>query len=264
MPPKLANRRQQEASGSDDSFNVISENTIKLMINKAIKGAMKDFKITIQELIKKQFEEVRAEIDRVSAENELLKRQHEEAQTTISALEAKVTKADREINSNHEQWKETIRHCNENEQYSRRWCLRFQGIPVKENENCKDEVIKLLMENLEISSLRAHDLDAAHRIGRSRDGKPPTIIARFFRRDHCQKILTSRRKLKGKGKGISEDLTTMNIKLMNRARNHAGIKSTWSWNGHIWVQAENGRKARIDMFDDIDAAIDRAGRQRDP
>ena len=57
MPPKLANRRQQEASGSDDSFNVISENTIELMINKAIKGAMKDFKITIQELIKKQFEE---------------------------------------------------------------------------------------------------------------------------------------------------------------------------------------------------------------
>ena len=173
------------------------------MINKAIKGAMRDFKITIQELIKKQFEEVRADIDRVSAENELLKRQHEEAQTTISALEAKVAKDDREINSNHEQWKETIRHCNENEQYSRRWCLRFHSIPVKEDENCKDEMIKLLKENLEISSLRAHDLNAAHRIGLSRDGKPPTIIARFFRRDHCQKILTSRRKLKGKGKGIS-------------------------------------------------------------
>ena len=103
MLPKLASSRQQEASGSDDSFNVISENTIELMINKAIKGAMKDFKITIQQLIKKQFEEVRAEIDRVSAENELVKKQHEEAQTTISALEAKVTKADREINSNHEQ-----------------------------------------------------------------------------------------------------------------------------------------------------------------
>ena len=55
----------------------------------------------------------------------------------------------------------------------------------------------------------------------------------------------------------------MNVKLMNRARIHAGIKSTWSWNGHIWVQAENGRKARIDIFDDIDATIDRAGRQRD-
>ena len=67
-----------------------------------------------------------------------------------------------------------------------------------------------------------------------------------------------------KGKRISEDLTTINIKQMSRARNHAGIKSTWSWNGHIWVQAENGRKATIDMFDDIDAAIDRSGRQRDP
>ena len=137
MPPKLANRRQQEASGSDDSFNVISENTIELMINKAIKGAMQDFKITIQELINKQFEEVRAEIDRVSAENELLKRQHEEAQTTISALEAKVTKADREINSNHEQWKETIRHCNENEQYSRRWCLRFTAYLSKKMRTVK-------------------------------------------------------------------------------------------------------------------------------
>ena len=121
MPPKLSNRRQQEASGSDDSFNVISENTVELMINKATKGALKDFKITIQE-------EVRAEIDSVSAENELLKRQHEEAQTTISALAAKVAKADKEINSNHEQWKDTIRHCNENEQYSRRWCLHFHGI----------------------------------------------------------------------------------------------------------------------------------------
>ena len=55
----------------------------------------------------------------------------------------------------------------------------------------------------------------------------------------------------------------MNVKLINRARIHARIKSTWSWNGHIWVQAENGWKARIDIFDDIDATIDRAGRQRD-
>ena len=107
MPPKSANRRQRQASGSDDSFNAMSENTMELMINKAIKGAVKDFKNTIQELIKNQFVEVRAEIDRVSVENVLLERQHEEAKTKISALEAKVAKADKEINTNHEQWKES-------------------------------------------------------------------------------------------------------------------------------------------------------------
>ena len=56
--------------------------------------------------------------------------------------------------------------CDDNEQYSRRSCLRIHGVEVKENED-EDGVMNELEDCYSSVNLQfdANDIDRAHRIG---------------------------------------------------------------------------------------------------
>ena len=262
-PPKAKkNRRQHPSTDTDESFNIVSENTVELLIKKALEDALKDFQKSIQQIIKKELSDMQTRISSVVAENNKLKAKQTDLEKKVHDLEAKVSGCEKELSTGQEQWKETTILNNDTEQYSRRWCLRFHGIPVNPDKDCKQQVIDLLRDELKIGTVHFDDLDAAHRVGRGRNEKPPAIIARFFRRDDCHRILTSRRALKGSGFVITDDLTHMNVKLLNRARIHAGVASTWSWNGSIWIQTEKGHKGKIQLFDDLNNVIARIDNRR--
>ena len=57
--------------------------------------------------------------------------------------------------------------------------------------------------------------------------------------------------LKGSGIVILEDLTTMNVKLMNRVNKHDQIERSWSQNGKIIGLTKGGAKIRFELFDNI-------------
>ena len=144
---------------------------------------------------------------------------------------------------------------NDVEQYGRRWLLRIHGAPTQENENCV-ETCKALFNNKLSVNVESSDIEAAHRLRPRNDGRPPAIIVRFQRRDKRQLVIQERRKLKGSGISISEDLTALNMKLLNRVQNHDGISQSWSSNGNIFgIPVGSRAKIKFQLFKPIDETI---------
>ena len=71
-----------------------------------------------------------------------------------------------------------VKQADNNEQYSRRYCLRIKGISKEKDESstkCIDKVVKVC-ESLKVNITKA-DIDRAHRVGEDRS----TMIVKFFR-----------------------------------------------------------------------------------
>ena len=117
--------------------------------------------------------------------------------------------------------------------------------------------LKWSREKLKLQ-IQENDIEAAHPLPRSNiddphvDEKPTTIQVKLARRDMRDEIISMRKQLKNSGTVILEDLTAMNMKLINRLKNHPLIKNQWSTNGKIYgVTPESGKKIRFELFDDI-------------
>ena len=108
----------------------------------------------------------------------------------------------------------------ENEQYSRRFCLRFNGIPLPKDGNKEDCVEKVadIMENTDCGVGR-EAIDRAHRIGRvtkDKHGKPSQqVIARF--KSFSERTAVYRSRKKAEGVRVRLDLTKKRLSLLNDA-----------------------------------------------
>ena len=149
-----------------------------------------------------------------------------------------------------------LKWANQNEQYSRRNNIKITGLKTSENEDTRLSVCNFLKDKLGIKS-KAGDIDAAHILPKGinqkgqKDERPPNIIVKFMSRDARDEAIRRRKQLKGSGIVILEDLTTMNVKLMNRVNNHDQIERSWSQNGKIIGLTKGGAKIRFELFDNI-------------
>ena len=108
--------------------------------------------------------------------------------------------------------------CDDNEQYSRRSCLRIHGVEVKENED-EDGIMNVLEDCYSSVNLQfdANDIDHAHRLGlsytdKNSDKKVTSIIAKFRSWEACQRFYKGRPRYyadssKKPGFTVSVDLT---------------------------------------------------------
>lgn len=97
------------------------------------------------------------------------------------------------------------------EVYQRRENLRFYGIAESSdlsNENAKEVLIGFIQKELNISEADSFEFQRVHRIGKRDPSQEKTrpIIARFLRYSDRERVMSSARKLKGTGFGISPDL----------------------------------------------------------
>ena len=72
---------------------------------------------------------------------------------------------------------QALKQADDNEQYSRRYCLRIKGIEKEKDESssrCVEKVVKLC-KNLKVD-INKNDIDRAHRVGKDR----ATLIVKFF------------------------------------------------------------------------------------
>lgn len=134
-----------------------------------------DLKIHIEELIKPLVKSSDLKIALQEIKEELMSR--------IKSLEEKFVEKDRQINeqsrkieeleSNLAISKNTIEKihikCDDNEQYSRRQCLRIYGLPLEKKEDMNDK-IKGCYESMEIP-FNPNDIDRAHRVGKIKEDK---------------------------------------------------------------------------------------------
>ena len=156
--------------------------------------------------------------------------------------------------------------ANENEQYSRRQNLRIKGLTVAPEADCRQKVINFCWSSLHIQNIAVQDIDVAHpvvaRAAESTSSSTtttsghtqrtdPVILVRFHQRQHRDLVLKKRRLLKESHTVILEDLTSLNIQTLNRARNSPLVTKTWSWNGKIYSVLNNGKKIIVKPFSAI-------------
>jgi gas vesicle protein len=204
--------------------------------------------------------EIDQRCDEISKE---LKAENAALKEKVSKLEEQVSEQSGQLKMLESKLDNCIKWANKNEQYSRRNSLKISGLKCEDNANTRLSACKLLREKLGIQ-IKEGDIDAAHPLPRSRQGddsdeRPPTIQVKFSRRDKRDDAIRRRKQLKGSGVAILEDLTKMNVKLMNRLKENDLIKHNWSMNGKIYGLTTTGKKIQFDLFDNIETKIANVG-----
>ena len=154
---------------------------------------------------------------------------------------------------------------NDNEQYNRLEGIRVHGVEETPNENCKEKICNILHEKLGLD-IKPSDISKIHRLDQlhRREGKPRPIILRFVAHYHKRDCIVNRRKLKGTGIVISEDLTQLNYVVLNRAYKHECIESVWSTEGKLFAKLKQGPRIRLFAYKNIDDTIADAVNNRRP
>ena len=206
-----------------------------------------------------------------------------EATVNFAVAEA-VADKDRKIQELEEELQETADQVNELEQYSREQCINVNGVPEKQNENVAQLVLEIA--RAAGAELSPSDVDAAHRVGRPRDGKHRAIIVRFVSFTARQRVYDRRRELRDltaergpqsslttaelKNVFISGSLTKRNEETMYNARQlkkQRKIWGAWTDNGKMKIKLEKNAPTRIirstqnlrDLVGDGPDAAPRAG-----
>ena len=140
---------------------------------------------------------------------------------------------------------------NNQEQYSRRSCIRIFGLQEKRGENTDVLATDVIRSKLGVTLDPIKDIDRSHRTGSPReptsasssgqpsDGasshnqRPRPIIMKLTSYRKRREIIQNRKKLKGTGIVIVEDLTLKNQKLLTVTRSSSKVISAWSSDGRI-------------------------------
>ena len=140
----------------------------------------------------------------------------------IAALQERANKQDTKISQLEDRVQvltagisQALKGADDNEQYSRRYCLRIKGIDKEKDETgtkCIDKVITVC-KNIKVD-ITKNDIDRAHRVGKDRS----TMIVKFFsflKRTSVYKA----RKNSDKNK-IHLDITKKRLSLLDEAKKH--------------------------------------------
>jgi len=149
--------------------------------------------------------------------------------------------------------------ANEAEQYGRRNNLRIKGLVVKRGNDCKHTVAEFVRSKLNIP-MPDEAIEVAHPIpirtsvnqDGARSSQPPVVIVRFVHREVRDSVIRQRRNLKDTPQSIVEDLTSLNLQVLNRLKNSPEVDKTWTWNGHIYATLHAGGKIKVKPFQTID------------
>lgn len=143
---------------------------------------------------------------------------------------------------------------NEHNQYIRRECLEFSGVPERQGENT-NQIVMDICEEIGIKIVE-EDISVSHRLPTKRTeqtDRPKKIIARFVRRDVRDAIYKSRKLLKNKTTSdigyprtnnkiyISENLTPTNKDLFNKSlalKKRANFRFLWTRYGNTYMKKD--------------------------
>lgn len=141
------------------------------------------------------------------------------------------------------------------EQYHRRANLRFYGIEETAKESTDDIVVGLCREKLGVE-LPKSAVSRSHRVGRqpgpAADGRRlhRPIIVRFVSYRDRQQVFNAKKRLKGSGVVIREDLTVRRAEVYREAVTRYGPRNTWTQDGRVlWVDQQGSRGGATRLAD---------------
>jgi len=187
------------------------------------------------EVFKTQIEELTNEIKKLKSEK-----------TEIEELNKKLEVS----NKNYEvQIAQLTERSDMLEQYTRRNNLRIFGISEGKDEDCEGKALEIINRKLELNMTR-EQICRVHRTGKIKSNKPRGIIIKFVSYKQRSLVFQNKKKLKGSGIIITEDLTKNRLSLYKTACDVYGPRNTWSKDGCILVNFE-GTIKRINNPSDI-------------
>lgn len=148
------------------------------------------------------------------------------------------------------------------EQYQRRNNLRVFGVEETNGEDTDNLIRKLCQDKLGIA-LSESVLCRTHRVGRqpkpAADGRRQhrPIIVRFVSYQDRRLVFAAKKKLKGSGITIREDLTARRFDLYKKASEKYGLKNTWTQDGRVIFIDETGKRGAVTRLTDINLPSDR-------
>ena len=144
---------------------------------------------------------------------------------------------------------------NDLEQYSRKNNIRIFGIPDndrRESSSKSEElVLKLFKEKLGIPWMNHNSIEIAHRTGRFSEDSNRPIIVKLSHRKIKNEIILNRKKLKGKGITIAEDLTIENVRRLQKLNALEVCTQSWSFDGKIFCKNKDEVKIEVRSSDKI-------------
>ena len=259
------------STSSEASLNdsiTMSCNEMEDIIKKTIDTALQLFESELKTVIENKHQELKSliendqkeifkRIEHLESENFELKQSNEELKKSLSDMKDESKTNHDLISTIENDVKLNSIKTNNNEQYSRKNNIRIFGLPqVDKKEDPTKVVLSFIKEKLNLKHFEMKEIEAAHRVGISRNNRPQAMIIRFARRDSRMEVLKNRKCLKNSPFVVTEDLTRLNVLLLNRAKNHPRIDQAWSWNCKCWAIGKNGNKIKLSLFSDIDALLD--------
>ena len=166
------------------------------------------------------------------------------------------------MNNMGKQIKALEKSMEEQEQYSRRECLRFYGIPEEHNEDTDALIVKTVKERLNVT-VQPRDIARSHRITprttpeQTREpASPKPIIVKFSSYNIRQSVFHAKSLFKGSPIYVQEDLTTERRKLLKAALEKTSVKRVWTRDGRITalvkVHGSQDRRVAIRNANDIE------------
>lgn len=209
-------------------------------VKKLIKGIVEELFQKHQEKIEQKYDEKILELER---ENRDLRKELEEQSEALNRIHVQVEENENMVQN-------ALSKANYNEQYSRKFNIKFHGITENKGENCLDLINDTLSKSVSIA-IDPQDVVAVHRIPGGKEGPRPILI-KMRTMDAKTTIMRKRSDIKTATRGvkITDDVTRDNATLISRLSSDQRISSAWYFNGHVYGQYGK-RRIRFDIFDDV-------------
>jgi len=264
-------RARKGDSTSELSVGVssVSVTDVETIVAKAVTAATKVVREEFEKLFRDMSERIQQLEGRLEAVESAVETVVQDQRPNVCADIAELAG---KMEAMRKETRQTALLANDAEQYSRLCNLRFRGLQVPNGADCKTVVtdfirakIHLLVSQDDIESAHVVPMKDKHGAAQQSDAEtvdrrrnePSTIIARFRQRVTRDKVIQNRKVLKSTNTTIVEDLTNLNVELMNRLRKHSQVDKTWSWNGRVYFTLTDGggRKIQARPYETIQELI---------
>ncbi|KAI5634751.1 hypothetical protein NE865_12555 [Phthorimaea operculella] len=140
------------------------------------------------------------------------------------------------------------------ETHSRRKVLLFHGVPEAESEDLPKKLDTIFRDQMKMTSVGSEVIEVCHRLGAKRDKNRPVLV-RFSTATHRSAVWNAKTKLKGSKMSISEFLTKPRQDIFSKARDHFGVKNSWSSDGVIVVLLPDKTRKKLVTMAELEDLI---------
>ncbi|XP_063959079.1 uncharacterized protein LOC129254761 isoform X2 [Lytechinus pictus] len=223
---------------SSNTDRALSPHHLEMIVQKAVASAMATERQKISDDLLKMESRLRVALDeKIAALHDL------EVAIDIKLHELHDVKS--KVEASADKVNELSNRLDHIEQYSRRNNIRILGVKVTPEEDT-DAVVVDVAKRIGVQ-MNAVDIDRSHRLPSrqtSRDelhssSKSPAIIVKFTSFKSKQQMMKHRRRLKGSGVVVVEDLTKKNADLLTQTSRHPKVTSSWTSDGRVFAIVKN-------------------------